>query len=64
VPGSLITGILEWEREGGLKSFLKLHEDIAREVTVTNKNIVFYIDTPEDYQELQKRYREDLSIPE
>ena len=64
IPGSLITGILEWKQEGGLKAFLKSHEDIAREITVTDKNILFDIDTLEDYKELQERYRDYRSITE
>lgn len=60
IPTSLIPGILAWKHEGGLKTFLKLSENIAIEVPANDDSILFDIDTPEDYQELQRRYRDDV----
>jgi CTP:molybdopterin cytidylyltransferase MocA len=62
IPASLITGILERKLEGGLNKFLKSYEDIAWDVPVTDNFILFDINTPEDYKELQKRYRDDCCI--
>ena len=56
IPADLVSGILNWQNEGGLRSFLKLYENISLEVAVNDDSILFDIDTPEDYQELLKRY--------
>lgn len=64
IPTSLIPGILEWKQEGGLKTFLKSHEDIALNLAVDDSFILFDIDTPEDYKELQKQYRCNIQIPD
>jgi CTP:molybdopterin cytidylyltransferase MocA len=64
IPASLIPSILAWKREGGSKTFLNSHAAIAHDVDVTDSFILFDIDTPEDYQELQKRYRDYIRIPE
>jgi molybdenum cofactor cytidylyltransferase len=57
VPSSLISEILSWEREGGLKSLLEKHANQAFEVAVKDSFILFDVDTPEDYKELLRRYR-------
>lgn len=64
IPTNLINGILEWKQEGGLKTYLKLHDDIALNVPVNDSFILFDIDTPDDYQELQKRYMDCSRILE
>ena len=64
IPTGLIPGIIKWEQEGGLKTFLKSHEDIALDVPVNDRFILFDIDTPEDYKALQKHYRDYNRIPE
>jgi CTP:molybdopterin cytidylyltransferase MocA len=58
IPTSLIPAILGWRKNGGLKAVLKSYEKLALEVPVPDSNILFDIDTPEDYQELLKHYRE------
>jgi len=62
IPINFIPGILEWKQEGGLKSFLDLHNEKARNVKVTDRFILVDIDTPEDYEELQRLFRENLHL--
>ncbi len=57
IPSALIPEILMWEEEGGLRSFLEKHEKTACDIPVRDENILFDIDTPEDYQQLLKRYQ-------
>jgi molybdenum cofactor cytidylyltransferase len=52
IPTSLIPGILTWEKEGGLKSFLKMYEKIAVDLPVNDEFILKDIDTPDDYKQL------------
>ena len=49
IPCSLIPVILGWGKSGGLKAVLKSQEKLALEVPVADSNILFDIDTPEDY---------------
>jgi molybdenum cofactor cytidylyltransferase len=63
IPTVLIPGIMKWEHEGGLKTFLKSHEDIALDVPVNDHFILFDIDTPDDYKELQKHYGDYSQFP-
>lgn len=58
IPTRLITRILEWKQEGGLKTFMKSYEDITWDVPVTDSFILFDIDTQVDYKKLQKLYRD------
>ncbi len=55
IPVSLVSAILGWKRGGGLKAALEAHRALALEVPVTDANILFDIDTPEDYEKLSKR---------
>ena len=57
VPASLIPGILKWDREGGLKTFLASHEELALDIPVDDRFILFDVDTPKDYAELLKQYK-------
>jgi molybdenum cofactor cytidylyltransferase len=57
IPSALIKGILSWEKDGGLKAFLETHKELALDVPVNDSNILFDIDTPEDYRELLKKYK-------
>jgi len=57
IPASLMPEILDWNKEGGLKSFLLTREKSALDIPVTDSSILFDIDTPEDYENLLKRYR-------
>jgi molybdenum cofactor cytidylyltransferase len=57
IPTSLTKVILEWDGEGGLKAALESQEKLGLEVPVADSNILFDIDTPEDYKELLKRFQ-------
>jgi molybdenum cofactor cytidylyltransferase len=57
IPSSLIIAILGWGENGGLKAVLQAQEKLAREIPVADSNILFDIDTPEDYQLLLERYK-------
>jgi molybdenum cofactor cytidylyltransferase len=57
VPRSLIPTILDWRAGGGLKAVLASQEKLAMEVPVPDGNILFDVDTPEDYTVLLKRYQ-------
>jgi CTP:molybdopterin cytidylyltransferase MocA len=59
IPSGLIPDILRWEKEGGLKAFLKTHGKSALEVPVNDGNILMDIDTPEDYKKLLEHYRQE-----
>jgi molybdenum cofactor cytidylyltransferase len=57
IPSSLITAILEWKQEGGLKAFLVSRKELARETQVPDENILFDVDTSNDYREALERFR-------
>jgi putative nucleotidyltransferase with HDIG domain len=50
----LITG---WRESGGLKAVLDAQDKLAWEIPVPDGNILFDIDTPEDYAALLERFR-------
>ena len=62
VPASLISAILGWNKDGGLKAVLSGYENKALQVPVPDENILFDVDTPEDYQELLNRFQR-IQIP-
>jgi molybdenum cofactor cytidylyltransferase len=62
LPDSLIPALLGRHKSGGLKAVLKEHETLALEVPVKDSFILEDIDTPEDYQNLLKHYRESRLI--
>ena len=62
LPDSLIPAILGWDKSGGLKAVLKEYEKLTLEVPVKDSFILEDIDTPEDYLELLKHYRESRLI--
>jgi len=55
IPSSLIPSLLQWEADGGLKAFLHDREELAWEVPVPDRNILFDIDAAEDLREALKR---------
>jgi molybdenum cofactor cytidylyltransferase len=57
IPSSFISPILAWEENGGLKTFLKPREKSALEIPVADSNILFDIDTPQDYTALLERFQ-------
>jgi CTP:molybdopterin cytidylyltransferase MocA len=57
IPASLVEAICEYDGEGGLRRVLKSHEDLALEVTVTDRFILFDLDEPNDLLNLSPRFR-------
>ncbi len=56
IPIELAPVIVEWEQNDSLKSVLDTHKNLALEVNVPDKNILWDIDTPEDYQGLREHF--------
>jgi putative nucleotidyltransferase with HDIG domain len=56
ISSRLVEGIVSWNGEGGLQSFLERHEKFAVDVAVADEFILFDLDTPEDYQRLLREY--------
>jgi molybdenum cofactor cytidylyltransferase len=50
LPSSIFEAILSWKGEGGLKAALSEFEKISIAKEVTDRHILFDIDTPEDYK--------------
>jgi molybdenum cofactor cytidylyltransferase len=57
IPFGLAPAILGWGKGGGLKAVLDSQEKLALEIAVPDSNILFDIDTPEDYAALLKHYQ-------
>ncbi|MBN1380743.1 MAG: NTP transferase domain-containing protein [Deltaproteobacteria bacterium] len=57
VPSCLVSGIASWQQDGGLKAFLRIREELSLDLPVPDRNILFDIDTADDYQEAQERFR-------
>lgn len=57
IPSKLIPDILGWRKNGGLKAVLKAKEKLALDITVPDSNILFDVDTPDDYATLLKRFQ-------
>jgi molybdenum cofactor cytidylyltransferase len=62
IPAALATDILGWKQNGGLKGFLDSQNRLALEIPVPDSNILFDIDTPDDYDALLESFRR-LEIP-
>lgn len=56
IPARLVPAILDWEKEGGLRAVLDSYQDMALEVAVPDRYILFDIDTPEEYRQLLDSY--------
>ena len=61
IPASMAPGILTWKQEGGLKTFLRSHDEMAENLAVDDSFILFDIDTPEDYQRLLEYHRDSIT---
>lgn len=59
IPSSLVPSILEFREDGGLRAVLSRYRNGCREVAVPDRNILFDVDTPEDYKELLVRCRQN-----
>lgn len=57
IPFSYARDIIKWQGENGLNGALKHFESNALEIKVPDENILFDLDTPEDYQNLLKIWR-------
>jgi molybdenum cofactor cytidylyltransferase len=53
IPVNLIPLILNWKQDGGLKAALGSKEELALNIEVPDSNILFDVDTVEDYQRLE-----------
>ncbi len=64
IPSKLIKDILLWKQGGGLKAFLNSPKELelARELTVPDRNILFDIDIPENLREAEERLKK-IDIP-
>jgi molybdenum cofactor cytidylyltransferase len=62
IPASLVPTILSWDKEGGLKTVLDSRRKTSLEIIVPDSNILFDIDTQEDYDALLKRFQ-NYEIP-
>ena len=62
IPGSLAGELLKWSGEGGLRAFLALYQERAVDLAVADGNILLDMDTPEDYEQILKRF-ERYDIP-
>jgi molybdenum cofactor cytidylyltransferase len=56
IPSQLGPAILGWKKEGNLKEVLDYYKQIAVEVAVPDRYILFDIDSPEDFRKLQERF--------
>jgi molybdenum cofactor cytidylyltransferase len=56
IPSGFVIPVLFWQGGGGLKAFLNSQEEMALEAHVADSNVLFDIDTPEDYELLLERY--------
>jgi molybdenum cofactor cytidylyltransferase len=59
IPCALIPEILQWDKEGGLKSFFEKQNTDSCMLPVEDEFVLLDIDTPEDYENLLKRYRRE-----
>ena len=59
LPSSCFEGILSWHGEGGLKAALSEFEKTTIAKEVTDRHILFDIDTPEDYKKALPELQND-----
>jgi molybdenum cofactor cytidylyltransferase len=62
IPARLIHDILLWKQEGGLKAFLNSQKELAWEVNVPDRNILFDIDISDDLREAEERLKK-MDVP-
>jgi len=56
LPARLTEPIMQWEKEGGLKALLSEDANCV-DVAVPDRNIVFDVDSPDDFKEMAERLR-------
>ena len=64
IPATLFKAVLDWRGDGGLNSVLRAHEDIAIQIDVNDKGILFDVDEPGDYEILLERFSSNEFPPE
>jgi CTP:molybdopterin cytidylyltransferase MocA/HD superfamily phosphohydrolase YqeK len=57
IPAHIFPSILGGQEDSSLKSVLHHYENVAREVSVPDGNILFDIDDPDDYKMLLERFQ-------
>lgn len=57
IPIRRISDILNWQGTGGLRACLAQSEALSVDVPVPDSNILFDMDTPEDYTEATRRWK-------
>ena len=62
ISANYTNDILQYNGDNGLSGFLKQHDNIAREIRVTDKGILLDCDEPEDYNYIVKRF--ESGVPE
>lgn len=55
INAALRSGILSWNEEGGLRSFLRQYQDRAVDVEVADEHILLDMDHPEEYDNMCRR---------
>lgn len=58
IPLTYARNIVEWNGRGGLRAVLEQLESDAIQVEVPDENILFDVDTPEDYEQLLVKWRQ------
>ena len=56
IPAALRREILNDNPDGGLRSILMQHEGNAADAGTWDRNVLFDVDTPSDYDELKARW--------
>lgn len=62
IPANLIPAILDWNKPGGMKSFLESQNELTLEVSVPDRYILRDIDTPREFNEISEAFR-NYEIP-
>jgi len=57
IPSVFVKDIIKWKGSGGLNGALKQIDRQVIDIEVPDENILFDIDTPEEYQTLLKKWR-------
>ncbi len=55
INAALRSGILSWDEEGGLRSFLQQHQSRAVNIEVADENVLLDMDTREQYEDICRR---------
>lgn len=64
LPTAMISEVIKWKKEGGLKTVLDKFPELHWEVKVADENIHFDIDKPEDFLKMLERWRKyDIPTP-